>query len=145
MERFWNKVNKTDSCWWWTGAKSEYGKFWHHGKCVSAHRFSYELMRGPVPDGAMVLHHCDNPLCVNPDHLFLGTALANIEDMIQKDRQGYTGQRGQKNPKARLHPYQVRDIRAKFAQGYSRTRLAAQYQVNWTTIDRILKREIWSE
>lgn len=143
-ERFWSKVNKTESCWLWTGAKAEYGKFWLDGKTVSAHRLVYESIHGAVPDGMMVCHHCDNPLCVNPNHLFLGTASDNIEDMIQKGRQGYTGQRGVKNPKVKLHPYQVREIRIKARQGQSSSRLAKQYGVNKSTINRIINGDLWS-
>jgi len=143
-ERFWSKVNKTDTCWLWTGAKAEYGKFWHEGRVVSAHRLVYEAMRGPIPDGILVCHHCDNPVCVNPDHLFLGTASANIDDMLQKGRQGYTGRRGVKNPKGKLHPYQIREIRIKFSQGQSSSRLAKQYGVNKSTINRIINGDLWS-
>ena len=89
--RFWPKVKKGlgKDCWIWLAGKSSagYGSFrtdaWKH---VYAHRLSWELMRGPIPDGLLVLHHCDNPSCVNPDHLFLGTNRDNVLDALKKGR-----------------------------------------------------------
>lgn len=86
-ERFWSKVLSGDGCWEWTASKDRkgYGKF---GPTKSAHRVSYELERGPIPSGLFVCHHCDNPSCVRPSHLFLGTVQDNVDDMISKGRQG---------------------------------------------------------
>jgi hypothetical protein len=95
--RFWARVNlegpvhpvlKT-RCWPWTGCKKsdEYGYFTAPGCGGRAHRYAYHRYRGPIPDGLCVLHHCDNPSCVRPDHLFLGTRLDNIADMMAKGRQ----------------------------------------------------------
>lgn len=69
MERFWSKVTKTDWCWLWTGQSSGYGSFWNGRKLVGAHRFSYELAKGPLQSELMVRHLCRNPRCVNPSHL----------------------------------------------------------------------------
>lgn len=88
-DRFWEKVQKTDSCWLWTGGSVPrgYGRFlWPDGRKGYAHRFSYELANGPVPDGLWVLHCCDNPPCVRPDHLWLGTHADNMHDMAAKGR-----------------------------------------------------------
>jgi hypothetical protein len=95
-QRFWAKVAKGDGCWEWTGCRHHqwrYGHFRKEGKNVQAHRFSWELAHGrPVPDGMMVCHSCDNPPCVNPAHLFLGTAKDNVRDMLSKGR-GRSGAR----------------------------------------------------
>ena len=88
-ERFINKVHKTDYCWIWNGAirgNSGYGSFNVNGKIESSHRISYKLFKGVIPMGICVLHRCDNRLCVNPDHLFLGTQGDNMKDMFNKGR-----------------------------------------------------------
>jgi hypothetical protein len=87
--RFWLHVEKTDGCWIWTGSSNDagYGVVWTDDKIlVGAHRFSYELHNEPITGGLFVLHRCDNPPCVNPEHLFLGTAADNVHDMIRKGR-----------------------------------------------------------
>lgn len=85
-ERFWAKVTKTAGCWLWTGCVvRRYGQFGvSPGVSARAHRFSYELAYGPIPEGMFVCHKCDTPLCVNPTHLFLGTNSDNQLDAVQK-------------------------------------------------------------
>lgn len=88
-ERFWSKVEKTDACWLWRGGvkPNGYGRFViGHSTQVYAHRFAWELTNGAVADGLFVCHHCDTPLCVRPDHLFLGTHTENMRDMLAKGR-----------------------------------------------------------
>jgi HNH endonuclease len=87
-ERFWGRVDKSGECWEWTGSLGShgYGEFGVAGDRVLAHRYSYELASGPIPDGLYVCHHCDNRRCVRPDHLFLGTARDNALDMVRKGR-----------------------------------------------------------
>ena len=90
LERFNQKVEKTDSCWLWTGAKASngYGCMSYNGKSTSAHRLSYLLHKGDIPEGLIICHTCDIPHCVNPDHLWVGTYTQNSHDMLKKNRQG---------------------------------------------------------
>jgi hypothetical protein len=87
MERFWNKVEKTDNCWNWQGGKDRdgYGHIRVEGKLWQAHRYS-TLLDGRDPAGKVVMHQCDNPSCVNPIHLLLGTQADNVYDMVAKRR-----------------------------------------------------------
>lgn len=93
--RFLEKVNKTDSCWLWTGALNSrgYGAIGVNGKSVSAHRFSYETYIGEIPPGMVVCHSCDVRNCVNPEHLWVGTSADNNRDMFEKDRNGSSTRR----------------------------------------------------
>lgn len=96
MANFWERVeiNPFDPyfhwCWWWTGAirdeKRGYGYVKVRGKNIAAHRRAWELANGPIPEGMMVCHRCDNRLCVNPEHLYLGTASHNARDMTIRNR-----------------------------------------------------------
>lgn len=111
--RFWSKVEKTSDCWLWVGSKylSGYGRFFIKTKGVRAHRFSWQLANGPIPEGLCVCHKCDNPPCVKPEHLFLATHSENMLDAGRKGRNGsqrYPERvpRGDKHG-ARLHPERV--------------------------------------
>lgn len=88
--RFWLKVKKTDSCWMWIGAsrKGGYGVMQIAGRLIATHRLSWELAHGPIPPNTMVLHRCDTPACVNPEHLFLGDCAANLLDAALKGHMG---------------------------------------------------------
>lgn len=85
---FWKKVEKTETCWLWTAAlnNSGYGAFAFEGSRWLAHRFSYFIHKGPIPTGMYVLHRCDSPRCVNPDHLWIGTQADNMRDCAEKGR-----------------------------------------------------------
>jgi HNH endonuclease len=95
-ERFWNKVQKgnTSVCWLWIAGRSghRYGKLRWDNRIVAAHRVSYLIHYGPIPSGKYICHHCDNPICVNPYHLYLGSALENNRDTLRRQRrpQHYT-------------------------------------------------------
>jgi hypothetical protein len=88
IKRFLSKVQKTESCWIWTGARNDkgYGNFRLNGKTVYSHRVSYEIHKGPIQHKLFVCHSCDNPICLNPGHLFLGSQKDNMVDMKAKGR-----------------------------------------------------------
>lgn len=110
-ERFWGNVDRSGDCWLWTGGKDKdgYGKFRVStsgpGAQTRAHRFSYELHHGPLADGLMVCHSCDNPPCVRPEHLFPGTALQNRNDAVAKGRLDI---RGDRNPNSNARRKEAR-------------------------------------
>lgn len=106
IDRFWKKVNKTDTCWLWTAAKrGGYGRFHDGIRCEDAHRFSYKLNVGVIENSLYVLHKCDIRNCVNPEHLFLGTAYDNLHDAIQKGKKPAPIVHKEKTHCPHGHPY----------------------------------------
>lgn len=142
--RFWSKVDKRGpaDCWLWTGGQAKYGIIWVDGvtRYRGAHRISYQMANGDIPDGMLVCHKCDNPLCVNPEHLFLGTPGDNVRDMISKKRNVTTP--GEKNAMAKLNWSRVREIRAK---GGNHLALSKEYGVSRRTISDVLANRKWRE
>lgn len=140
-ERFWQYVKKgSDSeCWIWTGSKCgvnrSYGQISFNGRRVVAHRVSYIMAHGDIPRDLDVCHACDNTLCVNPAHLWLGTAHENILDMIHKGRSNYAA--------GKLTPEQVIEIRRLLAKGYQGKAVAKMFGVNTMTISTIKTRKSW--
>lgn len=102
-----------------------------------AHRVAYALANGPVPNGMMVCHRCDNPCCANPAHLFLGTALDNVRDMASKGRARRVGLPGELNPQAKLTDSQVAEVRALFAAGGTKRGIARRFGVSPWLIHKI--------
>lgn len=147
VERFWPKVAKSPDggCWNWTAAKTAfgYGKIYDRGSIVGAHCFSFELANGPIPAGMWVLHRCDNPACVNPAHLFLGTSADNVRDMDAKGRRRGWSPRGESNPAAKLKAYQVNEIRDALAAKTNRAELARRYSVSPHLITAIAQGKVW--
>lgn len=140
-ERFWAQVEKTDSCWLWVGTRfvDGYGLF-RDGKPRGAHRVAWELHYGPIPDGLMVCHHCDNPPCVNPAHLFLGTNADNMADMKRKGRQGF----GERNASSRLTEVDIVAIRKSYwLQGLLSHEIARQYETSDRHIRNIVRGNKW--
>lgn len=121
--RFWSFVNKTKKCWLWTGSRYQRGAgaFFDGSKNTRASRWSYEYHIGPIKKGYFVCHKCDEPLCVNPEHLFLGTHADNMKDMTLKERHWSQTRKdkwnkfkdrmtGHKNPNARFTEQEVLEI-----------------------------------
>jgi hypothetical protein len=145
-ERFWEKVAKSDGCWLWTAFRTEkgYGKLAGSRSPVRAHRVSYELAFGHIPEGLCVLHRCDNPPCVRPDHLFLGTEADNSADMKAKRRGRGPAMQGTAHPRAKLTDEQVVAIRAAYQPRIvSAAVLAAKFGVSRATIDGIVSGRYW--
>ena len=153
IERFWNFVSKDGPtvgyvlgrCWKWLGDVRDngYGRFWVNGGSVPAHRYSYEMHNSSVPDGMFVLHQCDNPECVNPDHLFVGTAFDNMRDMSTKGRA--RDQRGEKNNMSKLTIGDVRKMRQMYRSGnYIQRQLADEFRIALSTANQIVNRKAWS-
>lgn len=157
MERFWRRVEQTDSCWIWRGSRSAngYGKLTVDRRTRSAHRFAWEQTYGPIPAGLYVLHRCDVRACVRPEHLFLGTAADNAADAIAKGR-WTTGARngsvrhpesrprGERHPMARLTERQVAEIRARRDEGAMYREIGEEFGISKSTVFAIVSGRIWS-
>lgn len=144
LERLMSKfvVDDVTGCWNWTAGKDGdgYGRFYpYRRKSMPAHRFNYELKFGPIPDGMFVCHRCDNPSCINIEHLFLGTNAENTADKVAKCRQYFA--RGSGNGHAKLTEADVAVIRA--AEGVTQQKLADMYGVTQPTISEIRARKHW--
>jgi hypothetical protein len=141
-ERLWAKVDKSGECWLWTGATAMgYGHLQRNGKAVKVHRLSYELEYGEIPEGMDVCHTCDNPLCVRPTHLWLGTHKENMHDRDRKGRNH--APKGERSPKSKLMSQQVLEIRRLANQGYSQPFLGRRFNVSSVSIYKIVNRLSW--
>jgi len=145
------QIKHDTNCWEWKGAKKrkegDYGSLIIGSrtdktrKTISAHRYSYIVFNGDVPDGLWVLHKCDNPSCINPEHLFLGTRQDNIDDRENKNRNNHAV--GERCPRAKLKEYQVLEIRSMLSNGKSIRGLARKYGVHHHTIMDIRDNKTW--
>lgn len=153
-ERFWEKVDKRspDECWEWQACKGKHGYgFIQMGKGTKrserAHRVSYELHFGKIPNGLHVCHRCDNPSCVNPNHLFVGTHLDNMDDMIAKGRNSPPPRndvRGELCGRARFTNKQVRALRDEFKQANMKIHAFAKLKgIPNATMWRIIKNKVY--
>jgi len=146
--RFWSKVNKTEACWEWTGCQvgkdawrgKGYAGFSIESKTKIASRVIWEHLNGTIPIGLQVCHSCDNPNCVRPDHLYLGTNEVNQQDSKVKGRTC----RGKSKPFAKLSEDDVRTIWEKHLQGFGTRTLSKAYGVNRKTIHDIFKGRAWT-
>jgi hypothetical protein len=153
-QRFLSYVEKTDSCWLWTGGKCNgYGIFWAD-KSFRAHRYSYTIYKEPIPVRMIIRHTCDNPSCVNPDHLLVGTSKQNSEDMVDRNRQAKGDNhpartnpknlcRGEKHLWAKLTEDDVREIKVLLGFGVSLREIAKQFDVDYTNISNIKRGKTW--
>lgn len=148
-ERFWPKVQRTHACWLWTGSTDGrgYGQLssMHAKSPVKAHRVSWELANGPIPDGLSVLHACDTPGCVRPDHLFVGTQRDNMRDAAEKGRTSpIPVRKGVAHHNAKLNQRKVRRIRAMYRAGETQTAIAEAMNVTQTCVSLVLSGKTWS-
>jgi hypothetical protein len=147
--RFWAKVDKRTAggCWEWNGSRKArgYGQInagGRGGAMLKAHRVSWAIHFGSIPDGLHVLHRCDNPPCVNPDHLFLGTNKDNASDCKSKGRKASLA--GEQNGRAKLNCGAVLAIRALASEGVSRDEIKDRFAISRTTVREIIERKKWS-
>jgi hypothetical protein len=131
-----------NNCWLWLGtsrAYNGYGQTTWKNKCYRVHKLSYTIFKGPVPEGIDVLHRCDNPPCVRPSHLFLGTHLDNMKDCVKKDRHRY----GEAHGNSKLTEEQVRRIRSLSSEGMSQRAISRMMHFSRRQIGLIIKRLAW--
>jgi len=148
--RFWSKVNilSANECWEWKGPVSKpggYGNFSVGGKRSPdyrqwlAHRYSWVLTNGPIPDGMNVCHKCDNRLCVNPSHLFLGTTAENVADKVSKDRQA----QGESSGGSKLTAKQIAEIVDLYNAGALQREIGTIAGIAQASVSRVLRRQTW--
>lgn len=142
--RFWPKVTKGPGCWEFRGAPcgpSGHRQFHDGERGTLAHRFSYAVHFGPIPDGVCVCHRCDNPACVRPDHLFLGSQAENLADMVRKGRSSSGG----RHWNAKLTSGAVAEIRRLAETGMQQKDIAALFGVSGTAVHKIIHRKRWAK
>ena len=156
VERFLGKILISDECWKWLGSKNNrgYGKFGlHPHKMIYAHRFSYELFIGAIPgpydrriQNNLICHHCDNPPCVRPSHLFLGTQSDNLSEVFIKGRRPVQiPPSGEANPFAKITAVQAEEIRRRYNEFDAPIKiLASEYGIGTSTIWRIINNQSYS-
>ncbi len=145
IKRFWSKVQKTGHCWLWTASRNYngYGNFSLDGKTFLAHRIAFFLSNGISLSELFVCHKCDNPACVNPEHLFLGTQRDNMQDSLKKGRK--PSYPGSKNGRAKLTETEVNEIRRLHLEGYTSTPLIRKFGVCKSQINNIVAGSQWKQ
>jgi hypothetical protein len=143
-EHFWNRVvalGTDKECWEWQGGKdtSNYGRLKVNGRLISAHRYTWEEYNGKIPKGLHVLHECDNPPCVNPKHLFLGTNADNVADRVAKNRQA----KGETHAFAVLTEKDITDIIKMYVNGAKQKEIANSYKIDQGHVSSIVNRKKW--
>ena len=137
QSRFWELAEKSEGCWTWHGTLNGhgYGQFYMQHKRFPAHRASWLLSFGDIPEGLFVLHRCDNPLCVRPDHLFLGTHKDNMRDMQNKGRRG--------RPPRVVNQGMADEIRRLAGTGARRKDIAERFGISWRHVCAIIRGDYW--
>lgn len=156
LQRFWAQVNKygpihamKGQCWQWMGKPAcVYGQLTVNGKTVQAHRYSWEIHNGLIPANIQVLHKCDNPLCVNPSHLFLGSQSDNVQDCLRKGRHRKGDSRGEANGMAVLTKEKVLEIRKRYKKHArvgknSAYALTVEFGISVSHVGQIVRKERW--
>jgi hypothetical protein len=141
-ESFWSRVDRSGECWVWTRTRSTggYGRIYvGRHRWANAHRRAWELAYGPIPEGMVVCHKCDNPPCVRLDHLFLGTMRDNAQDALRKGRL----QVGERNHQSRLTAAAAADIRRRWGAGELQVDLAREYDVHIMTVNDLVHGRTW--
>lgn len=143
--RFYGWVETPEDCWEWAGGRFQrgmrYGRVSWGGVSVGAHRLAYETWVGPIPEGFLVRHKCDNPPCINPEHLEVGTPADNARDMIERGRKVVT--RGEARHNAKLTEDQVIQIRELYSEGVGQMDLATRFGVTNKNISAIVLGKTW--
>ena len=146
VERFWSKVevSDADACWWWTASRAEgYGRVRFNGKSRPAHRIAWELYHGrTIPDGLLALHSCDQPACVNPNHIYPGTHKDNANDTTERGR--WNHKRGEDHATSKLTNDDVLSIVARFDTGESGRAIAAGYDIGFSVVHNIMTGTTWA-
>lgn len=135
-----------NGCWNCTSHRTSngYPGFYRNGRHMRLNRYMWETLNGPIPDGLLVRHRCDNRRCINPEHLEVGTAKENHDDMVSRGRRGSSGRKGEMNHQAKLRDADIPDILRRLAGGESQASIARDYKVNRVRIHEIATRKSWT-
>lgn len=140
-KKFWDKIEKTESCWLWHGTRSDngYGKVRYRDRQDLSHRVSYIIHKGEIPVGMVVRHKCDNPPCCNPDHLELGTVADNTCDKMMKQRQA----QGERQGHAKFTTETVNEAKRLRSEGWTYLELERHFSISRQTISKAIRGETW--
>jgi len=142
-DRFWEKVDKSGSCWTWTAFRDKdgYGLFKVDGKNIGAHRFSYTIENGRIENGKLICHSCDNPSCVRPNHLWLGTHKDNAQDKVRKGR--VQNQNGELNPNCMYTENNIRAMMKLLKSGMKQKDIGKLFGVRQQYISKVKNGQTW--